>query len=35
MNKGYFFNDYMEVFRRFAFRRKEPVVHPFVNGRQS
>ncbi len=28
MNKGYRFANYAEVFRRFAFRRKEPVVYP-------
>jgi fatty acid desaturase len=35
MNKGYFFRNYGEVFRRFAFRRKEPVVHPYIRGRQT
>ncbi len=29
MNKGYRFDSYVEVFRRFAFHRKEPVVYPF------
>ncbi len=32
MNKGYFFKNYAEIFRRFAFHRKEPVVHPFTRG---
>ncbi|MEX3008923.1 fatty acid desaturase [Hoeflea sp. TYP-13] len=35
MNKGYFFNSYAEIFRRFAFRRKEQVVHPFMDGGRS
>lgn len=28
MNNGYVFASYAEIFRRFALRRKEPVVHP-------
>lgn len=28
MNEGYVFADYAEVFRAFAFKPKEPVVHP-------
>ena len=34
MNKGYRFSSYGEVFRRFAFRRKEPVVYPLAGGNQ-
>ncbi|MEM6462905.1 MAG: fatty acid desaturase [Pseudomonadota bacterium] len=33
MNKGYFFRSYGEIFRLFAFRRKEPVVHPLSGGK--
>ena len=32
MNKGYFFKSYGEIFRRFAFHRKEPVVYPLDTG---
>ena len=30
MNEGYVFANYFEVFRAFAFRAKEPVVHPVL-----
>ncbi|MCY6380797.1 fatty acid desaturase [Hoeflea prorocentri] len=32
MNKGYRFNSYLEIVRRFAFRRKEKVVYPLESG---
>lgn len=28
MNKGYYFSSYLEIFKRFAFSRKEPVAYP-------
>ncbi len=28
MNKGYYFESYWEIFRRYAFSRKEPVLYP-------
>ncbi|WP_419913400.1 fatty acid desaturase [Hoeflea sp.] len=34
MNKGYFFKSYGEIFRRFAFHRKEPVVYPLETGQR-
>ena len=30
MNEGYVFRNYFEIFRAFAFRAKEPVVHPVL-----
>ncbi|KAA3507817.1 fatty acid desaturase [Agrobacterium rosae] len=30
MNEGYVFTNYFEVFRAFAFKAKEPVVHPVL-----
>ena len=30
MNEGYVFANYFEVFRAFAFKAKEPVVHPVL-----
>ena len=30
MNKGYRFDNYYEIFKRFAFKRKEPVAYPFI-----
>ncbi|WP_419904342.1 fatty acid desaturase [Kiloniella sp.] len=30
MNRGYCFKNYAEIFRRFAFKRKEPVAYPFI-----
>ena len=30
MNDGYVFANYLEIFRAFAFRSKEPVVHPVL-----
>lgn len=35
MNKGYRFDSYGEILRRFAFRRKEPVVYPLSGGGRS
>lgn len=32
-NRHYRFQSYGEIFRRYAFRRKEPVVHPFAASR--
>lgn len=31
MNKGYYFKNYAEVFRRYGFTKKEPVAYPFVS----
>lgn len=33
-NRNYQYRSYGEIFRRFAFRRKEPVVHPFAVSRR-
>lgn len=30
MNKGYYFKNYLEIFKRFSFYRKEPVVYPLA-----
>jgi fatty acid desaturase len=30
MNNGYYFPNYLSLFRQFALRAKEPVVHPFL-----
>ena len=31
MNQGYYFSSYFEIWRRFAFRAKEPVVYPLTD----
>lgn len=31
MNKGYYFKNYLEIFKRFAFYRKEPVAYPLTS----
>lgn len=35
MNQGYYFKSYREIWRRFAFRPKEPVLHPLTEGDRS
>jgi fatty acid desaturase len=32
MNEGYVFRNYFAIFRAYAFRAKEPVVHPVLHG---
>ena len=35
LNHGYYFQSYREVWRKFAFRTKESVVHPFLKSNQT
>lgn len=34
MNRGYYFQSYAEIFRKFAFKTKEPVAYPLAPGKR-